>query len=145
MKGDRDALGLTENPAAVNRWMLSGPEMARVVGEFEASTEKRKKTDHEQTKHAQMAFARDLKALTGAIEDVGNPFCEKSSVYLLVLDTRGLADAAVIDTLNQIEKLGQDGYDTYSGRNKYLIPCRFCKFTHLQRNEQSIILMVGLF
>ena len=33
----------------------------------------------------------------------------------------------------------------YSEGNKYLIPCRFCKFAHCQRNEQSIILMVGLF
>ena len=70
MKGDGGAVGLTENPAALRRWMVSGPEMARVVGEFEASTEKRKKTDtlhHEQAKHAQMAFARDVKALIGAI------------------------------------------------------------------------------
>ena len=107
VKGDGGAVGLTENPAALRFWMVSGPEMAR-VGEFEASTEKRKETDtrhHEQTTHAQMAFARDVKALTGAIEDMGNPFCEKSSVDLLVLDTRDLADAAVIDTLNQIEAL----------------------------------------
>ena len=27
--------------------MVSGPEMARVFGEFEASTEKRKKLDHD--------------------------------------------------------------------------------------------------
>jgi len=53
---------------------------------------------------------------------------------LLVLDTRDLADAAVIDTLNQIEKLGQDQYDTYSGGNKYLIPCRFF-FIHPLTNK----------
>lgn len=45
-----------------------------------------------------MVFARDVKALTDAIEDMGNPFCEKGSVDLLVLDTRDLADAGVIDT-----------------------------------------------
>ena len=115
VKGDGDAVDLTENPAALRRWMVSGPEMARVIGEFEVSTEKRKKTDtrhHEQTKHAQMAFAQDVKALTGAIEDMDNPFCENSS-DLLVLDTRDLADAAVINTVNQIEKLGQEQYDTY--------------------------------
>lgn len=81
----------------------------------DALTKKRKKTDtqhHEQTKHAQMAFARDVKALTEAIEDMGNLFCEKSSVDH-ELDTKDLADAAVIDTVNQIEKLGQDQYDTY--------------------------------
>ena len=96
--------------------MVSGPEMARVVGEFEVSSEKRKETDtrhHENTKHAQMAFARDVKALTAAMEDMGNPFCEKSAVNLLVLDTRDLADTAVIDTVNQIENLGQEQYETY--------------------------------
>lgn len=115
VKGDGGAVGLTENPSALRRWMVSGPEMARLIGEFEASTEKRKETDtrhHEQTRHAQMAFARDVKALTGAIEDMGNPFCENSS-DLLVLDSRDLADAAVIDTVNQIEKLGQDQYEAY--------------------------------
>ncbi len=34
---------------------------------------------------------------------------------------------------------------TYSGENNYLIPCWFCTFAHWQRNDQSIILMVGLF
>ncbi len=70
VKVDGGAVGLTENPAALRCWMVSGQEMAQVVGEFEASTEKRKGTDtqhHEQTKHAQMTFAQDVKALTAAI------------------------------------------------------------------------------
>ncbi len=31
------------------------------------------------------------------------------------------------------------------GEKNYLIPCWFCTFAHWQRNDQSIILMVGLF
>ncbi len=31
------------------------------------------------------------------------------------------------------------------GGKFYLIPCWFCMFAHWQRNDQSIILMVGLF
>ena len=34
VKGDGGAVGLTENPAALLRWMISGPEMARFVGDF---------------------------------------------------------------------------------------------------------------
>ena len=55
VKGDGGAVGLTENLAALQRWMVSGPEMARLIGDFEVSTKKRKKTDfrhHEQRKHA---------------------------------------------------------------------------------------------
>ncbi len=34
---------------------------------------------------------------------------------------------------------------TFSGENNYLIPCWFCTFVHWQINDQSIILIVGLF
>jgi hypothetical protein len=116
VKGDGGAVGLTENPAALRRWMVSGPEMARVIAEFQATAETRmKKTEfkhHEQTKHAQIAFARDVKALTGVMGEMGNPFSDDSK-DLLVLDSRDLADPAVINTLRQIEKLGQEQYDTY--------------------------------
>ncbi|KAL5011801.1 hypothetical protein ScPMuIL_010352, partial [Solemya velum] len=59
------------------------------------------------------AFVRDVKALTASIESMGNQFFETSSVDLLVLDTRDIADPVVTDTVNQIEKLGQDQYDTF--------------------------------
>ena len=116
VKGDGGAVGLTENPAAFRRWMVLGPEMARVIAEFQATSDKRtKKTDfkhHEQTKHKQLAFARDVKSLSGVMREMGNPFCDDSS-DLLVLDSRDLADPAVINTVRQIEKLGQEQYNTY--------------------------------
>ena len=61
VKGGGVAVGLTGKPAAMRRWMVSGPEMACLIGEFEVSTKKRKKTDlrhHEQRKHAQMRRTR---------------------------------------------------------------------------------------
>ena len=115
VKGDGGAVGLTENPATLRRWMVTGPEMARLIGEFEVSTMKKKKTDfrhHEQTKHAQMTFGRDMTSLTAVIEEMGYPFAENSN-DLLVLDSRDLADPAVSDTLRQIKSLGQEQYDTY--------------------------------
>ena len=39
VKDDGGAVGLTENPAALRRWMVSGPEMARVIAEFQATSE----------------------------------------------------------------------------------------------------------
>ena len=32
VKGDGGAIGLTENPTALCCWMVSGPEMARLIG-----------------------------------------------------------------------------------------------------------------
>ena len=43
VKGDGGAVELTENPTALQRWMVSGPEMARVIREFEAAIGERKK------------------------------------------------------------------------------------------------------
>ncbi len=37
VKGDGGAVGLTENPAALRRWMIAGPEVVRVISEFESS------------------------------------------------------------------------------------------------------------
>ncbi len=37
IKGDGGAVGLTENQQALERWMVAGPEIARVVVEFEES------------------------------------------------------------------------------------------------------------
>ena len=39
VKGEGGAVGLTENPSALRRWMISGPEIARIVNEFEAGME----------------------------------------------------------------------------------------------------------
>lgn len=41
VKRDGGAVGLTENPAALRRCMVSGTEMTRLIQEFEGSTEKR--------------------------------------------------------------------------------------------------------
>ena len=65
VKGDGGAVGLTENPATLCPWMVSGPEMAHMIGEFEGSIKKMQDMDychHEQKKHT-MAFAQDMKSL----------------------------------------------------------------------------------
>ena len=33
-------MGLAENASALQHWMVSGPEMARIIEEFQASTDK---------------------------------------------------------------------------------------------------------
>ena len=67
-----------------------------------------------------MTFARNVKALAGAIDDIGNQFAEKGS-DLLVPDTRNLADTAVIECLYHIQKLGQDQYNSYMYVTEHLV------------------------
>lgn len=52
----------------------------------------------------QKAFERGVKSLANIIEEKGNPFTEDRSGDLLALESRDIADPAVIDTLRQTEK-----------------------------------------
>ena len=73
--------------------MVSGPEMARLIEEFQSSIspqEQHKESHgqhHEQTKSIQVAFLKQVKDLSNVIEEMGNPFIDESK-DLLVLDTR---------------------------------------------------------
>ena len=82
--------------------MVSGTEMARLIEEFQISAGKTQNIDlhhHEQKRHKQLAFARDVKTLRETIKEIGNPFTEDSS-DLLILDSRNIVDVTVSDVHN---------------------------------------------
>jgi hypothetical protein len=117
VKGDGGAIGLMQNPRALLRWMVAGPEIARAIDSFQTvcsdnNTGKHQVRHHEHTPSAQVSFASKVRALVQVIKDLGNPFMEDSG-DLLVLDTRDIPDQAVAKTFRGIEKLGQDQYDSY--------------------------------
>ena len=41
VKSDGGAVGLTQSPEALRRWMLAGPELLRMTSEFEAYLERK--------------------------------------------------------------------------------------------------------
>ncbi|VDI52694.1 Hypothetical predicted protein [Mytilus galloprovincialis] len=92
VKADGGAVGLTENPGALRRLMVAGPEMARLVNEFENVTEcfvntnASNKLHHEQILSFQESFRNYIVSLYGVIYDLGNPFLETSK-DLLGLDS----------------------------------------------------------
>ena len=117
VKGDGGAVGLTDNPSALRRWMIAGPEIARVIEEFEGSElsgNGRVDTHHhDQTASVQKAFARDARALVTVIEDLGNPF-EEMSQEMIVLDTKEIADSAVLKTVHNAKRIGQEQFDAFT-------------------------------
>eukprot|EP00745_Piridium_sociabile_P027883 TRINITY_DN44892_c0_g1_i4.p1 TRINITY_DN44892_c0_g1~~TRINITY_DN44892_c0_g1_i4.p1 ORF type:complete len:307 (+),score=64.28 TRINITY_DN44892_c0_g1_i4:780-1700(+) len=60
IKGDGGAVGLTEDPSALRRWMVAGPEVSRLVANYEAVSGakdvQKSNRHHEQTEAAQKAF-----------------------------------------------------------------------------------------
>ena len=120
VKGDGGAIGLTKDYTKLLRWMISGPEVSRVISEFEASQEllkcKQSKgpdiLHHEETKAMQTAFNKQVKALHATITEMGNPFKEASQ-DLLVLNSKDIIDLSIIATVRSIQKLGQEQYDKF--------------------------------
>ena len=116
VKGDGGAVGLTENPSALRRWMISGPEMARLVSEFEASmtteVEVQGADHHEVQRSSQVSFFKDMKSLVTTIKDFGNPFLEESE-DLIVMDTKEIAGAAAVTILCQIEAIGKQQFNQF--------------------------------
>ena len=114
VKGDGGAVGLTENPSALRRWMIAGPEVARVIGEFEKSAiPENRRVDTHHHASVQISFAKDVRPLLTVIEDMGNPF-EEDSQDLLVLDTKEIADPAVVKTVRSAKSVGQDQFDAFT-------------------------------
>ena len=64
-------MGLTENPAALRRWMVAGPELSRMVEEFEGNISSAEDHHHHEQKHGfQSAFAKDVKSLISSFEEM---------------------------------------------------------------------------
>lgn len=51
VKSDGGAVGLTQNPEALRRWMVAGPELVRITAEFEASIKELHKRTPETRHH----------------------------------------------------------------------------------------------
>ena len=93
IKGDGGAIRLTEDPSALHRWMVAGPEVIRLVAGYEAMSGMKaaySSRQHEQTLSAQKSFFENVKSLSAVMQEMGNPFQEKSA-DLLVLD-KNIAD-----------------------------------------------------
>jgi hypothetical protein len=119
VKGSGGAVGLTENPVAFTRWMVAGPEMSRLLKEFETGFLMDEDHDnevnylhHEQGLATQKRFQKQVQNLTETITEMGNPFRDDFK-ELVALDTHNCADESVIMTVNRIEEVGTSQYQTY--------------------------------
>ena len=95
VKGDGGAVGLIENPAALRRWMVAGPEIARMIQEFKGDNSTTDEYDHhEQKKGIQNAFPKDAVNMIPSFKELGNPFKEEGP-HLMALHTRDIMDDSV--------------------------------------------------
>ena len=70
--------------------MVAGPEIARVISEFEDGNAKADQySHHEQQSHVQATFAQQVQSLVRVFENLGNPFAEDGD-DLIALGTRDI-------------------------------------------------------
>ncbi len=111
--GSGGAVGLTENPSAFRRWLVIGPEFARMLWEFEDILHKPKQNGsvlhHEQVAFIQKAFSEQFKSVVSIMNEMGNPFSEEST-DLLVLDSKEIMNSEVVHLVRNIEDIGRKQY-----------------------------------
>lgn len=115
VKGDGGAIGLTEDPSALRRWMIAGPEISRLVDEFTASSGKvkvKKSKHHEETQSSQKQFFEKVVKLRTVFSEMGNPF-EDDSTDLYAIDSKDVADIKVSGSMQQLSKLGERQYKRF--------------------------------
>ena len=64
-------------------------------------------------KELKQLFCKRCSLPVDVIEDMGNPF-EEESQDLLVLDTKEIADPAVVKTVRSAKSVGQDQFDAFT-------------------------------
>ena len=115
------------------KWMLAGPEQAKLLTEFEAQYSPEASENyshHEEGLSAQRTLKEQVLALVETIEDMGNPFLDDPP-ELLSLDKRHVIDESVADSIRSIEALGKEKFREYQ------------KSVILDRTKSNMILLKG--
>lgn len=116
VKGDGGAIGLTEDPGALRRWMVAGPHLAKIIGEYESNVDNShvdtNSKHHEQSTTQQKAFANDVRSLVAVMAEFGNPFLDRTK-DLLTIDSQDIMPQRVVESLENIHSLGESKYLTF--------------------------------
>ncbi len=82
VKVEGGAIGILDNETALMKWIIGGPEIARLVNEFtgrnEAEETKESIPHHEDSDSFEKRFHKDGGSLRKAFEETGNPFEENN-------------------------------------------------------------------
>ena len=99
---------LTEDPSALRRWMVAGPEVSKLVEDFSSvcGISPNKKSKHHEEAHAtQKDFLQKVKRPQAILAEMGNPFEEESS-ELYALDTKDVVDTRVAENMARLSDTG---------------------------------------
>ena len=115
MKGDAGIVGISEKESALKRWMVAGPEIGRMLNEYDLKyTHNDKETDrhHEEAPSIQRIFAANVKSVVEVIEDYDNPFTDETA-DLVTLDSEVVMSDKNIASIRAAEEVDTAQYQTF--------------------------------
>ena len=114
VKGVGGVIGLTENPAMLERWVVTGPEISRVVEQFTDVDDDydQELPHHEEGGASQQRFRHHVRDPLDVLLCRGNPF-EENSADLVTLDNKVCIDESAAASVRILESTGQDQYDNF--------------------------------
>jgi len=135
-KGDGGIIGLTDNDAALARYIVSGPEVARLIAKFESdlSMSVTSACHHENSQAVQAAFVSDVQKLVNSFQQFGNPFEEKND--LVVIHSRRIISKEHCESVFNLYQTGKNQYEHFV--NTRLITASESLFAPVKRNKLSL-------
>ena len=115
IKREEGAIGITEDPSALRRWMVAGPEVSYLVNKYETVSEGKDTNEeqhHEQTAHAQKTFLDRVDKLFSTIKEMGNPFLEESK-DLLTIDSKIVAHPTAAELISTHFEKGKNRLEEF--------------------------------
>ena len=111
-----ELLALPQDSDALVKWTISGPETVRVIAEFEKSivgksnTIKDTSPHHQETKSAQIRFAKQVTSMVDAILNAGNPF-SSGECEMIRLHSREVMPDESVTCLKDLQARGEREYN----------------------------------
>jgi hypothetical protein len=123
LKGTGGIIGLTDDPVALQRWLITGPLMTKLMDQFEELFLPQKTDDldhHEEGFSRQQTFQKEVNQVVSVIEKLGNPFGIEHE-DLISVDTHNCFDRSVVESVYAMEKLGKKQYKEFC--HERLVTC----------------------
>ena len=137
VKGDGGAVGQTENESALSRWVIAGPEVARVINEFKSSLPPMQTLDthhYEEQSSIQLSFVQSVSQLVNTIVEMGNPFQDQAD--LVVLHNRNVMTHEAAQSVCKVYDIGQSQYKEFVKQR--LVERSVSLHQPLKRNKLSL-------
>jgi len=116
VKDTGGAVGILDNETALMKWMVSGPEISRMLKEFEeASNVKHDKTEdighHEDNETFRYQFLRHVSQVVNSFEESGSPFCENE--FVTMGKDKILMSRSATKSVREAFSVGREQYEMY--------------------------------